>query len=352
MRFWLPLQRWWRRTVACDASLRLIFYQLLEAQTRGGFSLLNACRSLATQSRLHPVLRKLGAAGASAIAAGRLAGEGFRDSGYLPIEDCGIIAVAERTGSLVRVFEALADPAQARRTFFRAVVGTNVSQLVPFVIALGMTLAAPDVLGRIATDPVLLRGVPLYTVAVWLHAYGWVFLALGGCLLAILVYGRSHWHGLRRRLLGVFGRDWLAQLSIRYCRLAAALSREGATHRETLSAFRETTRNAYAHHAARLVERDLLDGRSYADSLAGRLLADELAGLFAAFSPGDDRARYPVAFESIAAIQDSLLRGTYAIWSRGLKLVLMAGSAGLIVLLIHGLLDTARNLTHQIGSGF
>ena len=346
------LQRWWRCAVICDASLRLTFYQVMAAQIRGGASLLSACSSLASQRRLNTTLRKLAKAGAAALGEGRLGSEGFRGSGYLPLEACGAIGVAERTGSLLRTFQSLADPTSAPPTFITAVIRPNGAQLLPFAIALAMTLAAPEVLGRMAGDPTLLRGVPLYAIATWLHAYG-VLLAVLCCLaVAVIAYGRSHWYGPPRTLLGVLGRDWFAQMTIRYCRLASLLTREGATHRETLAAFRQTTRNGYVQRVAQLAERDLLDGRSYVASLTGRLLTDELAALFEAFSPGDDRARYPVAFDSLAAIQHSLLVGTYTIWARGLKLLLMVGSAGLIVLLIHGLLDTARNLTQQIGMGF
>ena len=346
------IQHWWRRNIECDATLRAIFYQLLEAQSRSGSSLLNACKALANQSQLHKVLRELGRCGAAALAAGHLASEGWRDSGYLPLADCGVIGIAEQSGTILDAMARLADPARRVPTFSNAVLRPNIGQLLPFSIALAMTVASPGVLERIAADQELLRSVPLYLVATWLQLYGMPVMLALVCTAVTVAYGRSRWVGSKRRLLAGFGRDWFAQSAIRFCRLAAALTREGATHRQTLTAFREIALSKYAQHVIPLVERDVLDGRTYAASLADRLLPAALAGLLDAFSPGDDRARYPTAFDSLADIQDALLRGTYTVWARSLTVLLMCVSASLILLLIHGLLDVARNLTQQIGMGF
>ena len=346
------LRRWWRSNVVCDASLRTIFYRLLAAQSRSGVSLLRACRSLAGQTHLNQVLRMMGKSGADALATGRLASDGWRESGYLPMADCGVLGVAEQSGSLLDALGGLADPAQRVPTFTRDVLRPNLGQWVPLVIALSMTVASPTVLGRIAADTALLDGVPLYEVATRLIAFGPAMVLVAGCLVATIAFGRTRWHSARRRLFSLFSRDWLAQLAIRYCRLAADMTREGATHRQTLMAFREVATGSYTSTAIPKVERDLLDGRSYAASLSGRLMPVELASLLEAFSPGDDRARYPSAFASLADIQSALLHGTYQVWARALKVLLMCTSAGLILLLIHGLLDVTRNLTQQIGMGF
>ena len=345
------LRRWWRSQVVCDASLRSIFYQLLAAQTRGGVSLLRACRSLAEQEHLNQVLRTLGKCGAEALATGRLASDGWRESGYLPLADCGVLGIAEQSGSLLDALSGLADPAQRVPSLTHDVLRPNLGQLVPLVIALAMTLASPSVLGRIAADTSLLGGVPLYEVATRLIEAGPLMLLVAGFLVASLAFARSRWHNTRHRLFTIFTRDWLAQLAIRYCRLAADMTREGATHRQTLVAFREVAIGSYTRTAIPKVERDLLDGRSYAASLAGRLLPVELASLLEAFSPGDDRGSYPTAFASLADIQTALLHGTYQVWARAFKVLLMCTTAGLILLLIHGLLDVTRILTQQIGMG-
>lgn len=344
--------RWWRRTIVCDELTRRTFYRLLEAQLRSGIPVLGACRALAGQPGLDKSLRILGNTGADAIASGRLASEGWEASGYLPNREVGVLAIAEQAGSLANALRQLADSTQIVPTFSRDVLRPNFGQVLPFVIAMTMTIGSPFMLKRIVLDENVLTHIPLYAVATWLHDVGaLVACGLVGCLFVVNT-ARGRWTYPKRRLLGPFGQDWLAQLAINYCRLAALLTKEGATHRQTLDAFQKAVSNPYTRKVIPLVDRDVLDGRSYASSLSGRLLSCDLAGMLDVFVPGDDRLRYPAAFESLADFQDALLRSTYSVWARGFKLLLMSCSAGLIVLLLHGLLSATRGLTQQIGVGF
>ena len=127
------------------------------------------------------------------------------------------------------------------------------------------------------------------------------------------------------------------------------MTRQGATHLQTLQAFSDANRSTYVQAMIPSATRDVTDGRAYAASLADRLLPSEIAELLEALVPGEDRARYPNAFETLAAMQEAQLANHYAVRARALKFVFMATAAGFLVLMFHGLFNAAQTVASQVG---
>ena len=325
-----------------------MFYKILAAQTRGGVRLLTICQMLKDKAKLDPGVQQLAKYGADAAHAGRLACDGFADSGYLPAVDAGILRVAEQNGTLPDALAELTDADRQARTFFSGVFKPAALQLLPASAAISMVTASPELLKDIVQDAAALEAMPLYMVASFLQTFGPAF----GIAIALFVvfcwWGRSHLTK-RRWLLTLFSRDWLDQVSIAYCRLAASMTRQGATHLKTLNAFAEAYHSSFVHTMVPVAIRDVTDGRAYAASLAERLLPADIAELLDALVPGEDRERYPSAFETLAAMQEALLANHYAVRARALKFTFMAVAAGFLVLMFHGLFNAAQTVTSQVG---
>ena len=339
---------WWRCHVVVDTTTRTMFYKIVAAQTKGGVRLLTVCQMLADKTQLVPGLRKLAQQGAAAAQSGRLASEGFAESGYLPRTDAGILRIAEQNGTLSDALTELTAEDRQSRTFFSGAFKPAAFQLLPASVAVGMVTASPALLTDIVSDPTALAAIPLYQVATFLHTFGPAI----GCLLCAYVmfcwWGRSHMRR-RRWLLTFFNRDWIDQVAIAYCRLGASMTRQGATHLQTLRAFSQAYRSSYVRAMLPLATRDVSDGRAYAASLSGRLLPPDLAELLDSLVPGEDRDRYPSAFETLATMQEALLANHYAVYARGLKLLFMAITAGFLVLMFHGLFNAAQTVASQVG---
>lgn len=342
------IRHWWRSHVEVDTTTRTMFYKILSAQTRGGVRLLTICQMLQDRTQLDAGVRHLAKAGAVAAQTGRLASDGFAESGYLPPADVGILRVAEQNGTLTDALVELTDAERQARTFFSGAFKPAAFQLVPVAIAMGMVTASPMLLTDIITDAALLDGIPLYQVATFLHAVG---PAIGiVCLLFIgfCWWGRSRLTQ-RRWLLTVFNRDWLDQVAIAYCRLAASMTRQGATHLQTLGAFGDAYRSSYVRSMIPQAIRDVTDGRAYAESLSDRILPADIAELLETLVPGEDRTQYPNAFETLAAMQEALLANHYAIRARSMKFAFMVVAAAFLILMIHGLFNAAQTVASQVG---
>ena len=342
------VRNWWRSHVEVDTTSRTMFYKILAAQTRGGVRLLSICQMLQDKKQLDTGVRNLAKAGAEAAQAGRLASDGFIESGYLPPADVGILRVAEQNGTFNDALTELTDAERQARTFFAGVFAPSAFQLLPLVMAVAMVTASPFLLTDIITDAAALEGIPLYQVATFLQTIGpW----LGVFVLSFIGFcwwGRSRLTS-RRWLLTFFNHDWLDQVAIAYCRLAASMTRQGATHLQTLGAFGDAYRSSYVRAMIPIAIRDVTDGRAYAASLADRLLPADIAELLEALVPGEDRTRYPNAFETLAAMQEALLANHYAVRARGLKFGFMVIAASLLILMIHGLFNAAQVVGSQVG---
>ena len=325
-----------------------MFYKILAAQTRGGVRLLTICQMLADKTQLDKGVRQLAKAGAKAAQTGRLASEGFEESGYLPATDVGILRVAEENGSLMDALADLTDVERQARTFFSGVFKPAAFQLLPAAIAVGMVTASPLLLTDIITDSAALERIPLYQVATFLQTFGPAIGTFTVLFIGFCWWGRSRLTR-HRWLLTIFNRDWLDQVAIAYCRLAASMTRQGATHLQTLHAFSSADRSSYVHVMLPSARKDVTDGRAYAASLADRLLPADIAELLETLVPGEDRSRYPSAFETLAAMQEALLANQYAVRARALKLLFMATAASFLVLMIHGLFNAAQAVATQVG---
>lgn len=339
---------WWRSHIEMDATTRTMFYKILAAQTRGGVRLLTICQMLKDKKQLNVGVKRLAKAGAEAAQAGRLASDGFAESGYLPATDVGILRVAEQNNTLPDALAELTDEERQARSFFSGVFKPAAFQLVPATVAVGMVTASPKLLTDIVQDEVAREAMPLHLVATLLQTFGptvgiVIVLFAGFCW-----WGRSRLTQ-RRWLLTIFSRDWLDQVAIAYCRLGASMTRQGATHLQTLQAFSDAYRSSYVHTMTPKATRDVMDGRAYAASLADRLLPADIAELLEALVPGEDRERYPNAFETLAAMQEAQLANHYAVRARGLKFVFMATAAGFLVLMFHGLFNAAQTVASQVG---
>ncbi len=343
------LMRWQRRTFAVDASARAIFYRILEAQHRGGVRLLTICQNLANRTTLAPGLRKLAAAGADAASSGRLASDGFADSGFLPPSDIGVLRVAERNGLLTEALAQLNRDERTKLNIPRGVLQPIAFQFVPFALALTMMIGSPVLIVRIVQDPALLENIQLYTIAISFRETAWVSIPGIFGTIGCIAMTRSRWTGTRRRWLLLFDRDWREQVAIQYCHIGAALTRHGATHLETLDAFEDVNDSGAVRTWLPLVRADIRAGRAYAASLSERLLPADAAGLLEDLVPGEERVRYANAFETVAATIEATLAHRYANWARMLKLFLMTTTVAMILLMVQGLFDAARQLTSGTG---
>ena len=325
-----------------------MFYKILSAQTRGGVRLLTICQMLRDKAQLDTGVKRLAQYGADAAQGGRLASDGFAESGYLPAADAGILRVAEQNGTLPDALAELTDEERQARTFFTGVFKPAAFQLIPASVAIGMVAASPKLLTDIVQDEAAREAMPLHMVATLLQTFG---PAIG--ILILLFVGFCWWGRSRltqrRWLLTLFNRDWLDQVAIAYCRLAASMTRQGGTHLQTLAAFADAYGVTYVRAMIPLAKRDLTDGRAYAASLADRLLPADIAELLDALVPGEDRERYPNAFETLAAMQEAQLANHYAVCARGLKFIFMATAAGFLVLMFHGLFNAAQTVASQVG---
>lgn len=342
------VRNWWRCHVEMDTTTRTMFYKILAAQTRGGVRLLTICQMLKDKKQLNTGVKRLAKAGGDAAQVGRLASDGFAASGYLPAADVGVLRVAEQNNTLPDALKELTDDERQARTFFTGVVKPAAFQLVPAAVAVGMVTASPSLLSDIVQDQAVLEAMPLYLVATFLQTFGPVVGILVLLFIGFCWWGRSRLTR-NRWLLAMFNRDWLDQVAIAYCRLGASMTRQGATHLQTLQAFSDAYPSSYIRRMIPLATRDVADGRAYAASLADRLLPADIAELLEALVPGEDRARYPNAFETLAALQEAQLAHHYAVRARGLKFVFMATAAGFLVLMFHGLFNTAQTVASQVG---
>ena len=342
------VRNWWRSHMAVDASTRVMFYKILAAQTRGGVRLLTICQMLAEKANLDPGIKDLARHGAQAAQAGRLACDGFAESGYLPATDVGVLRVAEQNGTLTDALIELTDVERDARTFFSGAFRPAAFQLVPASIAIGMVTASPTLLNDIVQDAAAREAMPLYQIASFLQTFGPTVATLILGFVGFCWWGRSRLTK-RRWMLMLFNRDWLEQVAIAYCRLAASMTRQGATHLQTLDAFGDAYRSRYVHAMIPLATRDVNDGRSYAASLANRLLPIDVADLLDSLVPGEERERYPNAFETLAAMQEALLTNHYAVRARVMKFVFMLFTVGALVLMFHGLFNAAQSVASQIG---
>ena len=327
-----------------------MFYKILAAQTRGGVRLLTICRMLKDKGKLDPAVKRLAHYGAEAAQAGRLASNGFTESGYLPAVDAGILRVAEQNGTLPDALAELTDAERQTRTFFRGVFRPAAFQLVPASVAIGMVAASPELLSEIVQDLAALEAMPLYQVATsQCISFG------PTCLILILFFIGFCWWG-RSRLtkfrwsLTLFSRDWLDQVAIAYCRLGASMTRQGATHLQTLTAFADAYPLVlHSNHRFRGFSGMSLTGAPTPQVSPDRMLPVDVAELLEALVPGEDRERYPNAFETLAAMQEAQLANHYAVRARALKFVFMATAAGFLVLMFHGLFNAAQTVASQVG---
>ena len=340
-------RRWWRRNVVVDARNRVMFYKILEAQTRAGIRPLSICQNLASQKKLDKGIVDLAKHGEKAASGGRLASEGFDEGGYLPSEDVGVLQVAEQNDSLMDALPDLTDDAHVSRNLWNGVVRPAIFQVLPLVLALTMAIAMPDLLGNLVKDTSMTSNIPVIAFSTFMQDWGIALGALVLCLGVLITYGRPRWRGSMRRWLFVFDKDWRDQIAIQYCRLARSMSKQGATGLQTLDAFATVNRTPFVRLMLTDVRRDLQAGRSYAASLSGRLLEEGSAAMLDSLAPGENREQYPTAFELVGDMLEIQLTNTYSRAATTFRLLLMASSALLLILMLHGMFQIGQIVASQ-----
>lgn len=341
------LTRWYRRTIALDAVNRTMFYRILAAQIRGGITIQSACESLTSKRDLEEGVQALATAGSRAAAEGRFAADGFYDSGYLDSAHVGILRIAEQHGNLGEALAELARDEASVQTIPRNVLKPSIAQIATLAIAIGMLAVAPDAIDAITRNAPGVVEAPVYIIGSWVQTLGvWFGLVLVTLGIAIAV-GRLRWTGSQRRLLLGFSKDWLDRLALQYCRLAASMMRHGATPAATMDAFATVNESTYVSTVLPIAQRELADGRAFADCLAQRLLAADTAAMLDGLVPGATRALYANAFDTLAVVIEAQLIKTYAVWGRWTKTAVMILTAAILVTLFHGMFAISQMVANQ-----
>ena len=342
------LNIWFRRHVLCDATIRQIFYRILAAQAQGGVRLLTICETCQQAKSLAEPIQELGLMGTRALKAGEPVADGWERTHYLSPEEIGMLRVAEQQNAVEAMSRELAENQTSTRSLFRGVIAPSLYLLFPCLVVVLLTLASPVYIAQITGDVTKAEQVFLYQLAMVLRDYGAVALAVLIGLIVMIAYGRSRWVGTARRLLGPFSRDWLMNFGLQYCRLAGRMSHYGATHLETIAAFRQCTLARYADRVLPQVERDLRDGAAWPVSLRQRILTEEHADMLDSLVPGEARAAYAPAFQVLADMQEALLDLHYTRWARVLKFFLMLFAGLGIVNLLVGLMQSANLIMSEL----
>lgn len=313
---------------------RELFYRLLAAQLRAGVAVRAALETVETAVRLDAVSRAVARATGAAVDEGRLVADGLVATRSVPLDEVGLVRVAERSGTMADAFEDLGRARSARLRIARNVLAPNGYYLVALAIALAGAMQLEDMLGSVLGHDVLAEN-GAYMLSRWLN--DWAPLGIGAVLAvaAGVLAGRQWWHGRARRLLWFFDLEHRARVALQFAEFAARLYGRGATHADVLDAYADAhARGGFVRWAIREVRRDHVDaGMSIEDALAGRLVPEWLAGVLSAMVPGGRRDLYPGAWEALGKMQRSLLEARLRTASAMVRAVAI-GAIGLLIAVV------------------
>ena len=252
----------------------------------------------------------------------------------VPLDEVGLVRVAERLGTMVDAFEDLGRARSARLRIARNVLAPNGYYLVSLAIAVAGAMQLEDMLGSVLGHDVLAEN-GAYMLSRWLN--DWAPLGIGAVLAvaAGVLAGRQWWHGRARRLLWFFDVEHRARVALQFAEFAARLYGRGATHADVLDAYADAhAHGGFVRWAIREVRRDHVDaGMSIEDALAGRLVPEWLAGVLSAMVPGGRRDLYPGAWEALGKMQRSLLEARLRTASAMVRAVAI-GAIGLLIAVV------------------
>ncbi|MDE2727422.1 MAG: hypothetical protein OXI19_05330, partial [Gemmatimonadota bacterium] len=155
-----------------------------------------------------------------------------------------------------------------------------------------------------------------------------------------------HWVSpVLRRGLWIFDRESRYRVSLAFVRLAAMLSRQGASHTEILDATGDVVgRGRFVAAAIRRARRMVLqEGARWEDAISDGLLSAEHASLLAGLVPGEERSMYPEAYRTLQAVIGRMLELKYRRIAGLFRIAVFAAIAGIILTLasgIYGMTDT------------
>ena len=332
------LTGWWRQLVVLDKNQRLLLYEALGAQIEAGIPPQQAFEALHTISIITPAISRVAGAAATAGREGRLLTEGLADSQCIPLLELGVLKVAERNNRLATACANIQARNQDKLSFLASVVVPNAYYEVIVAALLFMVWQAKDILAATA-NKVDLATIPAYQLSSFLHHWAIIITIVGLLGFVTVVYGRSQWVGRHRALLWFFDREYRAVLAVRVADMAAALSTEGANHIDILDAIKEAFGDEdyvlWAVSTARELHAGA--GETIEDALSGTLLPPPLAALLSALTPGGKQERYPLSYRTLSRVQRTQLQAQYAVLTNGLRLLLLATAALLIIMLLHGI---------------
>ena len=346
------LRTWWRSTAEFPASQRRIFYDVMAAQLAAGVPAASGCETLSGTVTISAPMTRLAEGGVAAAREGRGVVAGFGDTGYLPMEDLGLLKVAERSASLGEAFRDLSAAGGDRLGIVSSVLAPNGYFLFVLALALAGASQLADVLS-VAERLTDLSQNNAYRLSRWIEAYGpWALAVFGGVAGAMAV-GRIRWIGsLRRVLLGLDG-IYRAQVGIKFSVFAGRLYDRGAAHVEVLDAAAEAFgRSGFVGHGIARARADhAVAGMGIEDALAGRLLTAEAAAILKGLVPRGERGLYGRGFRAVAAIQTAVLRSRLTAVASAVRTVAIAGVGLLVAVVVPGIYE-AFSVSPGQGGGF
>ena len=337
----MSIRRFWR----LQKNDRVMFYALLAAQVEAGFVAPRACRELAEMDGLPGGILELARAGGQAEWEGRPVVEGLAATGLLPDEDVAILTVAGQYGSLPEALRRLADREEDIPGIIGRVVAPNAYFLMVLGVLLSMVMSVTGFFERMRLDG---GDNPLYRASValqdWMPAALWAV----GCLAAAIFWAvrRSTLEPLRRLAEPFDGIERL-RIGIRYCNLAAMMSRHGAVGHVILEHVALVFRtNPYLRRHAREAHDSIITrGTRLEDALAGGVLGGRYAALLKGLVPGGALDRYEAGYRTLAAVQRQMLVRRLDVLHRAFRGLLLFGMLACFLLIFDGVYSMYDSVT-------
>ena len=327
--------------IRMDLQLRIMFYRIVLAQVNAGRSLLNCCQSLLQQKDLEPPVKELAQVGVEAAREGRLVTEGWSDARVLPRFDSRLLGHGELSDTVPESLTQLIRQSTESVSLTHDVLKPIWFQLLLLVIVVVMTIYSHLWVEVFVSDPNVLNQMLLWNVSLAFKTYCLPIVGVLVTWFLIVAFGRSRWGGSARKWLKPFDEDWRYQLGIHYCRIADLLHRNGASHIKVSRAFAGIHEHvSYVNRVIPPIQRDLRDGKHYADVLSERVLPSDQAELIKSLAPGESRDQFAQAFHVVGESMVALLKRRYQRWLNLTRVVVLAACAGLILVLIFGMYDT------------
>ena len=329
--------------VVMDREDRASFYGVLRAQLQAGVVARSACETLQSLPDLPEPWYRVARAGAQAGHEGRMIAEGWQETNLFPPEDIGVLRIAERTGTMPEAFASLEQSAGSNLSFLRKVILPNLYYLAILGVMIGLAWEAQGFLGTLKFD---MTSNPAWILSEWLRTWGFYCITAITAGIAVVWYGKTNWVGPAvRKTLWVFDRESRYRVSLAFVRLAAMLSRQGASHTEILDAAGDVLgRSRFVAAAIRRARRMVLqEGARWEDAVSGGLLSAEHASLLAGLVPGEERSMYPEAYRTLQTVIGRMLELKYRRMAGLFRIAVFTGIAGIILTLasgIYGMTDT------------